>query len=290
MSFLGTECVLCGRHPASPHGEPTQALWPVGEPGDELTIAGSEAARDDDRSFLRTTVSACRSCGIELRARFEEPAKAVVRSLVDGRLRLRPADARTFVLWALKTSLLTAHPSAQVGYPGSGVIRFDLSEAPDDIYGWLVEAKPPPSGLSLWAARSAGDAVAGNAVYRIPLPTITADARTVRFQELTGSLDLLDAGRLDLDLVYHPGWEIDHPLEREDRAVRLWPRDGRRALDLGALPFVDPDELGWVRGPRLVFAPNAFRGRSREPLSPETTLSFFPPFPPGVTAVFAPGE
>jgi hypothetical protein len=290
MSFLGSQCVLCGRHPASPRGEPTQALWPVEEPGDGSGVAGSEPAHAGDSPFLRTTVSACRSCGIELRARFEEPAKAAVRSLADGRLRLRPADAGMFVLWALKTSLLNAHPSAQVAYPGSSVIRFDLSDVPDDIYGWLVEAKPPPAGLSLWAARSVRDVVGGNAVYRIPLPTITADARTVRFQELRGGLDLLDAGRLDLDLVYHPGWEIDHPLEREDRAVRLWPRDGRRALDLGALPFVDPDELGWVRGPRLVFAPNAFEGRPREPLSPETTLSFFPPFPPGVTAVFAPGE
>jgi len=31
-------------------------------------------------------------------------------------------------------------------------------------------------------------------------------------------------------------------------------------------------------------------GEQRAPLSAETSFSFFPPFPPGVTAVFAPGE
>ena len=288
MSVLGSRCVLCDRHPASPRGEPAQALWSAEIHDDALARAGD--AGSPDGSFLRTTIPACRSCGIELRARFEEPAKSAVHGLSVGRLRLRPADARALVLWVLKTWLLAAHPSAQVAVQGSSVARFDLTEVPDDIYGWLVEGKRPPVGLSLWASRSAHDTDGGAARYRIPLPTITADGETVRFQELRGRLDLSDAGTLDVDLVYHPGWGIDHPLEREGSAVRLWPRDGRRALDLGALPLVEPGQVGWLRGPRLVFAPSAFRGRSREPLSPETTLSFFPPFPAGVTAVFAPGE
>jgi hypothetical protein len=38
-------------------------------------------------------------------------------------------------------------------------------------------------------------------------------------------MEFLDAGFLDVELVYHPGWEIEHPLEVDGRAARLWPRD-----------------------------------------------------------------
>jgi len=190
----------------------------------------------------------------------------------------------------LKTWLLTGHPAAQASDPRSSPARFDLSEAPQELYGWLVEEKPPPAGLSVWATRGAQAATNGSPRYRIPLPTVTADGRTTRFQELAFRLDLVDGGVLDIELVYHPGWEIEHPLERESRAMRLWPRDGRRVLDLGALPVLEAHELSWGRGPRLVFAPESYNGEQRAPLSAETSFSFFPPFPPGVTAVFAPGE
>jgi len=53
---------------------------------------------------------------------------------------------------------------------------------------------------------------------------------------------------------------------------------------------LEAHELSWGRGPRLVFAPESYNGEQRAPLSAETSFSFFPPFPPGVTAVFAPGE
>ena len=129
----------------------------------------------------------------------------------------------------------------------------------------------------------------GDACHRFPLPTIPAAGPTTRFQEFTSCLELLDAGVLKVELVYHPGWEIDHPLERDGRAARLWPRDGRRVVDIGALPVLESPELSWARGPRLVFAPSTYRQQARDPLSAGTSFSFYPPFPPGVTAVFAPG-
>ena len=138
---------------------------------------------------------------------------------------------------------------------------------------------PTARPLALGDAKRAETTVDGDARYRIPLPTITADGRTTRFQEFTSRLDLLDAGVLEVELVYHPGWEIDHPLERDGRAARLWPRDGRRVVDIGALPVLESRELSWVRGPRLVFAPSTYRRQARDPLSAETSFSFFPPFP-----------
>ena len=284
MSFAGIDCVLCGQRPSLPRGDRTQSLW-----APEEDFVGASLTVNDP--LLGTTVPACLRCSTALSDRFERAARPAVESLRQGALRLRPPRSRAFVMWVLKTWLLTAHPAARASDPGSSLVRFDLSEVPDEIYGWLVEAKPPPPGLSLWATRSAraSTTVDGDARYRIPLPTITADGRTTRFQWFTSRLDLLDAGVLEVDLVYHPGWEIDHPLEGDGRAARLWPRDGRRVVDIGVLPVLESREPSWVRGPRLVFAPRAYRRQARDPLSAETSFSFFPPFSPGVTAVFAPG-
>jgi hypothetical protein len=281
MSFAGIDCVLCGQRPSLPRGAPTQSLW-----APEEDFVGASLKVSDP--LLGTTVPACLRCSTALSDRFERAARPAVESLRQGELRLRPPWARAFFLWVLKTWLLTAHPAARAPDPRSSLVRFDLAEVPDEIYGWLVEAKPPPPGLSLWATRSARTGVDGDE-YRIPLPTITADGRTTRFQGFTARLDLLDAGVLEVDLVYHPGWKIDHPLERDGRAARLWPRDGRRVVDIGALSVLESRELSWFRGPRLVFAPRTYRRQARDPLSAETSFSFFPPFPPGVTAVFAPG-
>ena len=185
-------------------------------------------------------------------------------------------------MWVLKTWLLTAIRPLGFPIPESSVTRFDLSEVPDDIYGWLVEAKRPHRPASRSGQRErAGAPADGNPRYRIPLPTITADGRTVRFQEFTSRLDLLDAGVLDVELVYHPGWEIDHPLEREGRGARLWPRDGRRALDIGALPLLESRELSWFRGPRLVFAPSTYRRQTTRAAVARDVVLVLPAVSPG---------
>jgi len=280
MSFAGVECVVCRERPSLPRGDRTQSIWPT----EEDFVAASLGVSD---ALVGTTVPACLRCSSALSDRFERAAKPVVEWVWGGGLRLRPAEARTFVAWVLKTWLLSAHPAAQVADPRSSLPRFELSKVPDDIYGWLGEERQPPAGLSLWVTRSGERSAEPEPRYRIPLPTIAADGQTVLFQTFTSRLELDEAGALEIDLVYHPGWEIEHPLEPEGRAVRLWPRDGRRTLDLGALPVLHVREVAWSRGPRLVFAPEAYRGELREPLSALTRLTFFPPFPVGVTAITA---
>lgn len=283
MSFAGIDCVLCGQRPSLPRGDRTQSLLAA-----DHDFVGASVTMEDP--LVRTTIPLCLRCGNTLSERFEETARPAVEGLWEGELRLRPTQARLFALWVLKTLLLTAHPEAQVSDPRASLARFDLTEVPDEIYRWMVEEQPPPAGVSIWATRGTRAATNGSPPDRIPLPTITAEGRTTRFQEFASRLDLLGAGVLDVELVYHPGWEIDHPLERAGRAARLWPRDGRRVLDLAALPVLEARELSWGRGPRLLFAPQSYHQESRAPLSAKTSFSFFPPFPPGVRAVFAPGE
>jgi hypothetical protein len=99
---------------------------------------------------------------------------------------------------------------------------------------------------------------------------VIADGRTTTFQVLQFALDFQTASLLDVSLVYHPGWHIDHPLEREGRAARLWPRHHDAELDLGALPAVSPDDTRWLKGPRVHFRDGAFATIARAPLAPTT--------------------
>ena len=289
-------CVLCGKHPASRKGEHTQPQWYL-QPfhailGEYTTYEGGEPARKPDGtprpsqvSFPRTKLPVCDvDCNPRLNRRFEEPAKPIVRGLWGGRLSLTPSEADDFALWVLKTWLLTAHPRVEVSDPGwkAALKRWDLGALPKDIYGWTVTSQPPPDGLSVWATKTLGQD--GSPTYRIPLPTIVADGRTTKFQVFAHGMDFLDAGFLDIELVYHPGWEIEHPLEADSRATRLWPRDLSAGLDIGALPPVSHREVSWYEGPCLHFEPGAFQSVARPPLSAATDPEFLL-MPPGVWKV-----
>ena len=166
-----------------------------------------------------------------------------------------------------------------------------LSEVPDDIYGWLVEATPPPPGLSLWATPKRADA---------PSDGIRGTGFRSRRSRRTGERFGFRSSR-PVSTCWMPAcWMSSSCTTQGGRSTIPWSARAveracgratdRRVVDIGALPLLESPELSWFRGPRLVFAPSTYRRQPREPLSPETSFSFFPPFPPGVTAVFAPGE
>jgi hypothetical protein len=206
--------------------------------------------------------------------------------LFDGDLNLSADETHAFAIWILKTWLLTAHPDAVVSDPGWPPSLWDLDSIPDDIYGWTVNRLPPPDGLSLWMTRrTASLRIEGRPGMRVPLPTIVADGKSTKFHSFTRGIRFLKAGFLDFDLVYHPGWAVEHPLATQGRATQLWPREADVALDLGALPFEDRDHVTWSEGPTLRFAPGAYAALTRPPLSVQTSLLFHPP-PPGVQSVF----
>lgn len=233
---------------------------------------------------MRVCNSGRNGCNNKLERRFEDSAKPIVRGIWQGRLVMNAADANDFALWVLKTWLLMTHPATEISDPacGDAITHWDIGEVPEDIYGWTVDGGQPPDGLTVWLAR--GEITADT---RIWLPTVVADGRTTRFQSFPHGLDFLDAGFLDVHLVYHPGWAIDHPLERTGQAVKLWPRDASAPIDLAAIPVSTEGQVSWGEGPSLVFDDGAYTGIERDPLSKKFDL-YFPPPPPGVIVVRSP--
>ncbi len=128
--------------------------------------------------------------------------------------------------------------------------------APPEYYEWMVTGAEPPLGLSLWIYRAAdrqpGEQRPGNE-RRLVLPTVHVDGGTIRFEchEIT-------LHGLTISLALHPGWPIDHPLETDGRAVRLWPRPEARSLRLATLPPVPLSQsIAWSRGWEVFLAPGA---------------------------------
>ena len=107
-----------------------------------------------------------------------------------------------------------------------------------------------PTGLSAWAFKPIGKPADDGEFRRIALPTVVLDGVTTRFQVMAFAV-----GGVEVHLVYHPDWEIDHPLEREHRAVRLWPR--HRPVRLISLPCLasNVDRCAGAEGRRCFSGP-----------------------------------
>ena len=175
-------------------------------------------------------------------------------------------DAMVVARWFLKTWLLLAHSAARESAPEVTPGRWDSGS--DDLYGWMVTNQPPPTGLSIWVTRRAEEGPEPAVTRHIPLPTVVADGRTIQFRAKRAGVQFLD-----VSLVYHPGWEIEHPLEAAGRALRLWPRVADAEADFASLPPVHSKDMGWLKGPTLYFLPGARWGvptsrRCRPPSTP----------------------
>ncbi len=219
----------------------------------------------------------CQVCNGKLNSRFEEPAKPVIRQLMAGARSLDPSATTTLALWLLKTWLLLAHPQAVDSEGGLEAHRWGPDPADEDLFGWAMTTSAPPTTLSLWLTRRDLRAPSVSEPRRVPLPTIIEEGRTIKFRSLQFGIDFANAGFLDISLVYHPGWEIRHPLETEGTALRLWPITEALPLDLTRLPATAPDEMTWLKGPRLRFGAGSYGGMSRDPLGVDT--NFLRPLP-----------
>jgi hypothetical protein len=272
--FEGKTCVLCRRRPSSPTGEHVWPRWllkmfPPGEKQYTWWISGEQVSKRDGQPRTHTSVGAvklpmCVTCNNKaLEPRFEKPAKPLIRLLMDrdGNARFGGNDARFVALWFLKTWLLLAHPAARESDPDVTPARWD--SVGDDLYSWLVINQPPPVGFSIWVTKRAEGLPDPAVTRRIPLPTVVADGREIQFRVKRAGVQFLD-----VSLVYHPGWEIEHPLEAEGRALRLWPRQADAGADFSSVPAVHPNDTAWLKGPRLHFLPDAFGSDDLPPLSP----------------------
>jgi hypothetical protein len=280
--FEGKSCIFCPK-PSSRGGEHVWTEWflkmfPLTD-GPYTTLEDGEPIQDRNgnprtqTSIRRVKVPMCNGdgepgggCNGELNRRFEEPAKLLVRKLMasDGDIVFDGQQATIVGLWLLKTWLLLAHPLAEDSQVDIPALRW--TSATDDLWSWMVASRPPPEGLSVWANKRSAPPNDQTPTRRVPLPTVIADGREIEFLSSRAGVRFLDVG-----VVYHPGWEIDHPLEREGRALRLWPRDSDQPADFARLPPVDTNDTNWLSGPRLHFYPGTFASSNLPPLSASLT-------------------
>lgn len=248
-------CVLCRSEPATRLGEHVLPKWYFRDrgpgPGPLDWSHNGELILDryqrqialDER--VRVLLPVGESCNTELNRRFE-PAKEALRRLFAGRANVTvPAeDVEPIALWFIKTLLLYAHPAVRYGNPlvDAQAVRWTESESDRRMYDWLVNGAAPPAGLSLWVFRSDEAEVEPANRFVVPLPNLTADGSTVDFVCFSTTWH-----GLNTTLVFHPGWEITHPMEAEGTAVRLWPDCPRGPLDLGALEVQSHRTVRWAR-------------------------------------------
>jgi hypothetical protein len=270
--FEDETCVLCHMRASSPTGEHVWPLWLLSRfpprKGHTWWMNGKQLLNRDNQprqqeSVDKVKLPACRVCNGILARRFELPAKPLIRSLLDrdGDVVFSSSRAMAVALWSLKTWLLLAHPAARESDPEVTPARWD--SVSDDLYSWMVSNKAPPAGLSVWVTRRADDRPEPTVTRHIPLPAVVTDVSKIQFRAKRAGVQFLD-----VSLVYHPSWEIEHPLEVEGRALRLWPRKVDSRADFASLPPVHPKEMAWVKGPTLDFLPGVFGSADLPPLSP----------------------
>jgi len=213
-------------------------------------------------SAARFKLPMCPSCNGELDRRFEKPAKQLIRRIFNSDGVLDPPEAEIVGLWFVKTWLLLAHPEVRVSDPGFDPKPWVPPE--QHHYEWMITGMAPPPGLSAWLVKL-DRTVQAPATRHIALPKVITDGKTVRFRSFQFGLSWLD-----VSLVYRPNWTIDHPLEGEHRAARLWPPSGGNGLDVGTLPFVPEREMAWLKGPTIHLQPNVYGKMEIPALSPST--------------------
>ena len=278
MSFRGRICALCQTRPSTTgDGEDVWPWWLKRSPafaGTQFTTwKNGQVVTKRDLTTPRTSIGfpgvklpACEPCNTTLNQRFEESARPLILDLMDrqGMAVISADESRIFAEWIVKTWLLLAHPDARHGEPRIIDKPWRLDLVAHDLYGWMINGASPPDVVSLWLTRRDDNAKPSQPTRQIPLPTVEADGRVIKFQAMWVAVDFFEA-----NLVYHPHWPIDHPLETEGRAVRMWPHSGA-SLDLAALPPVSSEETSWLEGllrPR--FAPGTFGVVKLPPLSPD---------------------
>lgn len=197
-------------------------------------------------------------CNRTLNTRFEQPAKDLVRRLLDpGANRcFDESQVRSLALWLLKTWLLLAHPATRYSDPGFTPAAWEGSA--DDRYRWVVTGEEPPDGLSLWVGRAFDRADGEISPAHIPLPTVVAGTARVPFH--SKRIGIAD---LDINVAFHPHWEIQLPA---GAAQRLWPNPPS-SLDVLDVISSTTVPFSWLAGPTVRFAPGVYGTEELPPIS-----------------------
>lgn len=238
--------MLCGDAPASQTGEHAVPDWfrrdnSVGAPYTAFVDGTVVTKRDGTprrwTSYEAVTLPVCdantgNDCNGKLNRRFEDPARAAIRGSVYSQLPLNVGETEAFGLWAVKTSLLLAHPAAHFPEVAARPDAWDPGLISHELYGWMVSGQAAPDSLSLWLTKPGRQIPRRPSERVIPLPTVVVGGVATGFQSFEFAHRFGGAGLLRLSLVYHPCWPIENPLEAEGRAFQLWPLSPGACLEV----------------------------------------------------------
>jgi hypothetical protein len=257
--FPHQPCVLCP-NPSVGVGEHAWSYWLVQEFGHEGPFSSSKGGvpytKRDGVTVVKLPalpsvhVPMCESCNAQLNRTIEQPVKNIARRLIPwSEDHVWPSvtaeEAAVLARWYLKIGLLSAHPEAVHDNPhvarDPDLPRFASMES--EWLDWMREGSPPPDGFSVFVTRRAvadGKRWDGERA-RIFLPHVRVGSRDLRYASRSFGIR-----GLDVTIVWHPGWPIEHPLVEAGRAAQLWPNPVD--VDFGALPELNPREFSFVEG------------------------------------------
>ncbi len=257
--FPGQACVFCP-NPSVGVGEHVWPAWFIAEFHGQGPFTTSRAGvpymkRDGAtpltaEALFGVHVPACADCNAALDTTIEKPGKSVVRKLLahadsNSELLLSADDCVTLARWLLKVGLLSAHPAAEHDHPGverdEDVPR--LATVRPEWLDWMVAGGAPPEGFSVYVTRRdlRGEDPSPEIEQHIVLPRVIVDGKDRNFMSPSFGF----AG-VNVTMVWHPGWPIQHAQVNASRAVRLLPDPVQ--VDFGSLPQVHPKELAFWDG------------------------------------------
>lgn len=273
----GEQCVLCRSGVSSSGGEHVLPRWLLKEwpdhSGPFTVYVNEEPVRKRDgqvrehASAVRFKLPMCPACNGILNKRFETAAKPLIRRIVpmvseqtEGEVVLTPSEVKVVARWFVKTWLLLAHPAMESSHQGFKRKPWDPYQP--HLYEWMTSGAEMPAGLSAWLMKVDRELPRATETRHVPLPTVVADGETIPFQAASSGL-----GSLEVSVVYHPGWAIEHPLVSEGRAARLWPPPTSQQVDVGAMPLTRSGEMAWLKGSTVYLHQAASENAQLPPLS-----------------------
>lgn len=288
-TLLDVACVLCGAGRSGKGGEHVLPRWlldmwpPQSGPfvffRNGVPVLGRNGRVRTQTSAARFKLPVCPRCNNVLDQRFEKPAKSLVQRLFDVGSDLDPSEVAVVGIWFVKTWLLLGHPKVQVSEPAWKSTSWEPIRPA--LYTWMTSGSEVPQGLSAWLMRVDREAPPASMPREIPLPRVVADGRTIQFQAFEFGL-----GSIDVTLVYHPMWEIDHPFVADRRAAQLWPPQSGRGLNVEGLALMRPGNMTWPKRTTIHFAPDTFGRVDLRPLSDSTDFTHDRDLSPAIQKIF----